>query len=120
MERCYVLCIAGHIAFKLWLPVFLSRTRQTTIPAFDMLMPKAPVYEDHFAKLSYDDVGLSRQTSYVKSISEAESINYAADDQLRGSVFGTDVPHMIRPLLRSQTISRHETHLEPEIGFAPL
>lgn len=65
-----------------------------------MTMPETAIDENDAVPFSKYDIGATRQSGVMEAIAVPESVEKAADDQLRASVFHSDSGHCRATLLR--------------------
>lgn len=73
-----------------------------------MLVEKAAVYEDRFAKPRKDDVWSAGQIAAVQAEPVAECVRRTSYTHLRQRVDAADAPHVLAAALRRQLVY-HET-----------
>lgn len=86
--------IALHVADQLTVPIPEIRLRHSSIAAFFMLMPKAPVNEYNFTARAKYQVWLTRKVFAVKTIPVAKLINGTPNNHFRLHANATNSPHI--------------------------
>ena len=86
-------CIALYSAMKFWDPIISVRFRKPCSPAAIVLMPKAPVNKDHFAKCWEHEIGFSWKIPAMKTIAVAHTVGETTDRHLWPGIFALYCTH---------------------------
>ncbi len=101
-----MLAIAIGVSGQLWDPVMPPRAGDPALPTSRMLMPKAPMNQNHFPMTRKNDIRFPRKSLHMKAKPVSHSMDHRTNPHLRCGVRTPNGSHVFTSAARRQGVHR--------------